>query len=47
MVGEGPFAEMIRRQFKVFCNRYGLNQEQMELDKNLFRRVKNGQLPLF
>lgn len=47
MVGEGPYAEMIRRQFKVFCKRYGLNQTEIELNKNVFRRVKNGQLPLF
>jgi len=47
MVGDGKFAEMIRMQFGIFCKKYGLNETKMVYNTNLFRRVKNGQLPLF
>jgi DNA repair photolyase len=47
MVGEGKFAEMIKQQFKIFCKKYGLNQDELQFNTSLFRRVKNGQLPLF
>jgi DNA repair photolyase len=47
MVGDGKFAEMIRQQFTLFCKKYNLNETKMEYNTNLFRRVKNGQLPLF
>ena len=47
IVGEGKFAEMIKQQFQIFCRKYGLNQDEMQFNTSLFRRVKNGQLPLF
>jgi DNA repair photolyase len=47
MVGDGKFAEMIHKQFELFCKKYGLNETHMEYNTALFRRVKNGQLPLF
>ncbi len=47
MAGEGKFAEMIRNQFKLFCRKYGLNESKMDLNTNLFRRMKAAQLPLF
>ena len=47
MTGEGPRAEMIRNQFRLFCHKFGLNKVPLELNTQDFRRVKNGQLPLF
>lgn len=47
IVGEGKFAEMIKMQFQIFCRKYGLNQTELQFNTSLFRRVKNGQLPLF
>ena len=47
MKGDGRFAEMIRTQFKIFCDKYGLNKKHNSLNTNDFRRVKNGQIPLF
>jgi len=47
IVGDGKFAEMIKAQFTLYCRKNGLNTEKLEYDKTLFRRFKNGQLPLF
>ncbi len=47
IVGDGKFAEMIRMQFDIFCRKYGLNVAPLKLETGNFRRVKNGQLPLF
>lgn len=47
MVGDGKFAELIKTQFKLYCKKYGLNQTEMEWNTKDFRRVRNGQLPLF
>lgn len=47
MVGDGKFAELIKNQFKLYCKKYGLNQTEMQWNTQAFRRVRNGQLPLF
>lgn len=47
MVGDGKFAEVIKVQFHLYCKKYGLNQTNMEWNTKDFRRIKNGQLPLF
>ena len=47
IVGEGKFAEIIKIQFSMYCKKFGLNQTHMEWNTKDFRRVKNGQLPLF
>ena len=46
MRGEGEAAEMIRKQFKMYCNRYGLNKDRWQLDTSLFR-VPGQQLKLW
>jgi DNA repair photolyase len=38
MRGQGPQAENIARMFKVFSQKYGFNQEDLELRCDLFRR---------
>jgi len=45
--GEGKFAEMIKSQFKIYCNKLELNQEHKELNTNDFRRLSERQLSLF
>lgn len=47
MVGDGKFAELIRTQFKLYTKKYGLNQEEFEMNTKDFRRITKGQLPLF
>lgn len=47
IVGEGKFAEMIKMQFQIFTRKYGLNQTEFQFNTSHFRKVKNGQLPLF
>ena len=47
MAGDGKFAELIKKQFKLYCKKYGLNEEKMEYNTSDFRRVKNKQLSLF
>ena len=48
MRGEGKIAEMIRDQFRLFCDKSGLNKEEHPHDMSLFRRpAKGGQLELF
>jgi DNA repair photolyase len=47
MVGDGKIAELIRTQFKLYCKKYGLNQEEFEMNTKDFRRIIKGQLPLF
>lgn len=47
IVGDGKFAELIKDQFKLYCRKYGLNETHLEMNTSDFRRVKNGQLPLF
>jgi len=46
-VGDGKFSELIRAQFQLYCRKYHLNEDHMEMNTNDFRRIKNGQLPLF
>lgn len=45
--GDGKFAEIIKVQFHLYCKKYGLNQTDMEWNLKDFRRIRNGQLPLF
>lgn len=47
MVGDGAFAQLISDQFKLYCRKYHLNEEKMEMDTSLFRRLINRQLSLF
>lgn len=47
IVGDGKFAELIKTQFKLYCNKFGLNKESTPLNTHAFRRIKDGQLPLF
>lgn len=47
IVGDGKIAEMIKTQFKMYCRKFNLNTEHWEPNTNSFRRIKNGQLPLF
>jgi DNA repair photolyase len=47
MVGDGKFAELIRSQFILYCRKYGLNEDMMEMNTTAFRRVVNKQLSLF
>lgn len=47
IVGDGKFAELVKTQFTLYCNKYGLNKEEVQLNTHAFRRMKNGQLPLF
>lgn len=47
MVGDGKIAEMIKDQFKMYCRKFGLNEQFWEPNTTAFRRIKNGQLPLF
>lgn len=47
MVGDGKIAELIRTQFKLYTKKYGLNQEEFEMNTKDFRRIRKGQLPLF
>lgn len=47
IVGDGKIAEMVRTQFKMYCRKFNLNTEHWEPNTNSFRRIKNGQLPLF
>lgn len=37
MVGQGPYADMIRRRFKLQCRRLGLNRARVELDVGRFK----------
>jgi DNA repair photolyase len=36
--GEGPYAQQIQTMFRIFQKKFGLDQEQPELDVSLFRR---------
>ncbi len=47
IVGDGQFAELIKTQFNLYCNKFGLNKESVSLNTHAFRRIKDGQLPLF
>lgn len=47
MSGEGQLADIIKQQFKLYCKKYRLNERPVEWNTGLFRRVRNGQLPLF
>ena len=47
MVGDGKFSELIRTQFQLYCRKFGLNETVMEYNTKDFRRIRNGQLPLF
>jgi len=47
IVGDGKFAELIKDQFHLYCRKFHLNEEVMDWNTKDFRRIKNGQLPLF
>ena len=49
MVGQGPYADMIRRRFKLQCRRLGFNRDYLELDTSRFRAppTAGDQLDLF
>jgi len=47
IVGDGKFAELIKTQFGIYTKKYHLNETQMEWNTKDFRRIRNGQLPLF
>jgi len=47
MVGDGKFAELIKKQFGIYTKKYHLNETEMKWNTSDFRRIKNGQLPLF
>ncbi|HTN45141.1 MAG TPA: PA0069 family radical SAM protein [Flavipsychrobacter sp.] len=47
IVGDGKFAELIKTQFRLYCRKFNLNVEKRELNTKDFRRIRNGQLPLF
>lgn len=47
IVGDGKFADIIKTQFHIYCEKFGLNQEHWEPNLNAFRRIKNDQLTLF
>lgn len=48
MMGEGPFSEIFRQQFKLHCRKYGLNNTKFEYDLSHFRRPgESHQLSLF
>lgn len=47
MVGDGKFAELVRSQFALYCKKYGLNEKAMDWNTSDFRRLPQGQLPLF
>jgi len=47
IVGDGKFAELIKTQFEIYTKKYHLNETQMEWNTKDFRRIRNGQLPLF
>jgi len=49
MVGQGAYAEMIRRRFKLQCRRLGFNRERVELDTRQFAPppARGDQLDLF
>ncbi|NCX96267.1 MAG: radical SAM protein, partial [Chitinophagia bacterium] len=43
----GKFAEMIAKQFQIYCKKLNLNHTKLTLNTNDFRRIRNNQLPLF
>ncbi|MFT4063088.1 MAG: PA0069 family radical SAM protein [Edaphocola sp.] len=47
MGGEGQYAEIINKQFRLYCKKYKLNENRFEYDCSLFRRLRGGQGELF
>ena len=48
MVGNGEFADVLGKRFRIACRRFKLNLNQRNLDTSQFRRPgRNGQLDLF
>jgi len=47
MKGEGQFADIIKQQFRLYCKKFGLNENRFEYNLEAFRRNKGGQLSLF
>jgi len=47
MKGEGLFAELISKRFKLACERLGLNRNRNTLDCSLFTPASSPQMPLF
>ena len=48
MVGQGPYAELLKARFEAACRRLGLNEKRFDLDTSRFEppRVNAGQLRL-
>ncbi|MES2703089.1 MAG: PA0069 family radical SAM protein [Bacteroidota bacterium] len=47
IVGDGKFAELIKMQFDIYCKKYKLNEDRVELNTKDFRRPGNNQMTLF
>lgn len=47
MKGEGNIAHIINQQFKLYCNKFGLNKERYEYNTSLFTRPGGVQMTLF
>ncbi len=47
IVGDGKFAELIKTQFQIYCKKYHLNENRMEMNTKDFRRPVVGQGRLF
>jgi len=47
IIGDGKIAAVIKDQFQVYCKKFGLNEEKVQLNTADFRRVRNNQLMLF
>lgn len=47
ITGDGNFADIIKKQFAIYCKKYNLNKQEIILNTHHFRRMPSGQLPLF
>ena len=47
MRGEGVWADVLNRLFKLSVQKLHLNEERIALNTSLFRRIRNGQISLF
>lgn len=47
MVGDGKYAEVIKKQFGIYCRKFRLNEEAIAWNTEDFRRAKVGQGTLF
>jgi hypothetical protein len=46
MKGAGPIADMIQKQHRLFCKKWGLNKDRFQFNKTLFK-VPTAQQSLF